>query len=372
MRTLKLTKILEFYDAPQLFLASDKLKLNYICIMNEFTPDDGFVYLSVQISEEKLGDFLRGEIDLLDVYRQPEIDDAYFRVVVKNKKISAEPIKKESITEDMLPDSGYFYEEDEDAENFELITKTQQEGYTIIRLGFVDEHNSHEIDTDCLAQALASFQHTVYSCHQKLKGKQNAMQASLKVTAFQAASFDVEFKSAAPVDLFGSSDVSDTFSKIDKLMQTTDDNDFKLILEDLQGRTVSNYKNFIKILEDNRLAVKYKWVSSIADKRVVSNVVTRHRVEQIHSFLMRNDELSSESTVYEGDFLASSVENGKWTFAADGENKPISGDSENKAILSGVTIEQKRYKICCLEKQIQNCATMKIDNKRFLLSIEEL
>lgn len=112
MRTLKLTKILEFYDAPQLFLASDKLKLNYICIMNEFTPGDGFVYLSVQISEEKLGDFLRGEIDLLDVYRQPEIDDAYFWVVVKNNEISAEPINKESITEDMLPDSGYFYEED--------------------------------------------------------------------------------------------------------------------------------------------------------------------------------------------------------------------------------------------------------------------
>lgn len=372
MRTLKLTKILEFYDVPQLFLASDKLKLNYICMMTEFKRDVGFVYLSVQISEEKLCDFLGGEIDLLDIFLLPELEDAYYKVIVRNQVISAELMSRESITEEMLPDAGYFYEEDEDAENNELICKTQQEGFTIIRLGFVDEHNSHEIDTNCLAQALSSFQHTVSNCHQKLKGKQNALHASLKVTAFQAASFDVEFKTASPVDLFGSSDFSDTFSKIDELMRTTDENEFKLILEELQGRTVSNYKNFIKILEDNCLSVKYKWVSSIADKSVVSNVVTRHRVEQIHNLLMRNEELASEQLEYIGVFLASSVENGKWTFVADGENKSFSGESENKRLLSGVTIEQKRYKLKCIEKQIQNFATMKIENKRILIAIEAL
>lgn len=372
MRTLKLTKILEFYDVPQLFLASDKLKLNYICMMTEFTPGVGFVYLSVQISEEKLADFLRGELDLLDVYTHPELDDAYYKVIVRNQVISAESIHREDITEDMLPEAGYFYEEDVDAENYELISKTQQEGFTIIRMGFIDENNTHEIDANCLATALSSFQHTVSSCHQKLKGKQNAIQASLKVTAFQAASFDVEFKSASPVDLFGSSDFSDTFSKIDALMRTTNEDAFKSILMELKGRTVSHYKNFISILEENCLSVKYKWVSSIADQSIASNVVSHHRVKQIHELLMRNDELSSEEVEYIGDFLASSVENGRWTLSAEGEEKPISGDSENKTLLSGVTIEQKRYKVRCIEKQIQNFATMHIDNKRILISIEEV
>lgn len=372
MRTLRLTKILEYYDVPQLFLATDQLNSNFICMMTEFIAGTGYVYFAVQISDTKLRNFLLGEEDLRQIYLHPEVDDAYFRVVVHNQIISAESFSRDSITESILPDDGYYYEEDEDAENYELIAKTQQEHFTIIRLGFVDQHNSHEIDTECLAQAISAFQHMVNSCHQKLRGRLKALEAKLSVTSFAAASFDVEFKSSAPVDLFGGSELVDTFAKIDSLMRTSEEEDFKNILRSVQGRTVSNYKNFIKILEENSLAIKYKWVESIADKSVVSTTVPKERISQIYELLTRNEELASEEVEYTGVFLASSVENGKWSLRADDVDEPVNGESENFNLLSGVTIELKHYRIRCQETQIQNVATLKTENKLILLSVDEI
>lgn len=372
MRTLILTKILEYYDVPQLFLATDQLNSNFICMMTEFIAGTGYIYFAVQISNTKLRNFLLGEEDLRQMYLHPEVEDAYFRVVVHNQTISAESFSRDQITDSILPDDGYYYEEDDDAENYELIAKTQQERFTIIRLGFVDQHNSHEIDTECLARAISAFQHTVSNCHQKLRGKQNALEAKLRVTTFKAASFDVEFKSSSPVDLFGGSELVDTFAKIDSLMRTCEEEEFKNILSSVQGRTVSNYKNFIKILEENSLAVKYKWVASIADKSVVSTTVPKERVSQIYELLTRNEELASEEVEYTGIFLASSVENGKWSLRADDVDKTINGESDNFNLLSGVTIERKHYKIRCRETQLQNVATLKTENKIILISIDEI
>lgn len=372
MRTLNLIKILEFYDVPQLFLAADKFGAKYICMMVRFDREIGFQYLSVQISDERLDAFISGRLDLRYLYLHPEVEDAFYKVVVRNQIINAERFDQRDITERILPEDGYYYEEDDDADNYELIQKTQQERFTIIRLGFIDHQNSHEIDTECLSQALSAFQHMVSNCHQKLRGKQNAIQSNLKVTTFKAASFDVEFKSSSPVDLFGCSDLSDTFATIDSLMRTDDEEEFKSILDRVRGRTVSSYKNFMKILEDNKLSIKYKWVSSIVDNAVVSNLVSTSRVSAIYGLLNRYEELSSEEVAYEGVFLASSVENGKWTMNADGFDKNISGDSETPSILSGVTIELKRYRIKCIEKIIQNVTTLKTENAIKIISIEEI
>lgn len=372
MRTLKLTKILEFYDVPQLFVAIDLLNSNFICMMTEFIADSGYIYFAVQVSQDRLKRFLLGEEDLRQLYLNPEVEDAYFKVTVHNQVITAEAFSRDRITESILPDEGYYYENDEDTENLELVAKTQQEGFTIFRLGFVDPHNSHEIDTECLSLALSAFQHTVASCHKRLHGRQTEVEARLRVTTFQAASFDVEFKSTSPVNLFGSSELSDTFAIFNSLMLTRDENEFKSILQRVKGRTVSNYKNFIKILDDNSLAIKYKWVSSIADKNVVSTFVNNNRVSQIYELLTRNEELSSEENEYVGVFLASSVENGKWTLRTYSGDKILNGESDNISLLSGVTIERKKYLIKCRETTTQNTTTLKFENRIILLSIEEL
>ena len=251
-----------------------------------------------------------------------------------------------------------------------MITETQQKGHTILRLGFIDENNTHEIDAECLAQAISSFQKTVSHCHQKLFGKQKAVEAKLNVTAFQAASFDVEFRSYSPTGLFGDSDLCETLKKIDSLMKVPDVETFKLVAQELSGRTISSYHSFINIINENKLSIKYKWVSSIADSEVVSSHISATKIETIHNLLESNQELESEINEYDGIFLASSVENGKWTLKIEGDSpKNISGGSENKSILSGIIIEQQRYHIKCRESIIQNVTTLKTDNKTVLIDL---
>ena len=368
MRSLKLIKILDFYDVPEVFIASDVLSTKYMCLRNSFSEEEGFIYIAVQISTDRLDDYISKRVDLRSLFVYPEADNSYFKVTVHAEKISAFPIL--SIEDFNIPEEGYYYEEDEDVENINLITETQQKGHTILRLGFIDENNTHEIDAECLAQAISSFQKTVSHCHQKLFGKQKAVEAKLNVTAFQAASFDVEFRSYSPTGLFGDSDLCETLKKIDSLMKVPDVETFKLVAQELSGRTISSYHSFINIINENKLSIKYKWVSSIADSEVVSSHISATKIETIHNLLESNQELESEINEYDGIFLASSVENGKWTLKIEGDSpKNISGGSENKSILSGIIIEQQRYHIKCRESIIQNVTTLKTDNKTVLIDL---
>lgn len=120
------------------------------------SEEEGFIYIAVQISTDRLDDYISKRVDLRSLFVYPEADNSYFKVTVHAEKISAFPIL--SIEDFNIPEEGYYYEEDEDVENINLITETQQKGHTILRLGFIDENNTHEIDAECLAQAISSFQ----------------------------------------------------------------------------------------------------------------------------------------------------------------------------------------------------------------------
>lgn len=371
MRRLKLIKVLDYYDVPEIFVAVDVMNTKYICLRNSYCQERGYIYISIQISDDRYDDYLNQRIDLRGIFLNPEMDNCLYEVSVQREEINAIPILQ--IEDSSLPDEGYFYEEDEYTDNIDLLTETQQKGHTIFRLGFVDNHNSHEIDTECLAQAISSFQKTVTHCHQKLFGKQKTIEAKLNVTTFRAASFDVEFRTFSPVSLFGNSDICETFNKIDQLMTTSNDEELKAIVLELSGRTISSYRSFINIMRENNLAIKYKWVSSIADSEVVSSRISTERIENIHNLLKSSRELEAEYNEYDGIFLASSVENGKWTLKANNpEEKNISGISEDKSILSGIIIEQQRYHIKCREIIEQNIATLKTENKVVLLEIQEI
>ena len=126
------------------------------------------------------------------------------------------------ITEDMLPLEGFYCEYNENpVEN--LINKSIISGRISSSLAIVDAHNSHRIDCNTLATIILNYQDLVKSSHASLYGAKNTEEARLDVIATQAASFDVEFQSLLPLDLFGSSKISDTFGVVDKLLGISDD-----------------------------------------------------------------------------------------------------------------------------------------------------
>lgn len=62
MRKLIAKNILEFYDVPQLFVATDAMDINYLCVL--YSQENSCEYLAVQISALRLRAFLAGDIDL--------------------------------------------------------------------------------------------------------------------------------------------------------------------------------------------------------------------------------------------------------------------------------------------------------------------
>ena len=71
-----LKDILLFYDIPQLFVARDEVGTNYLCMLVEQNSTfDKFA--CIQISEQKLIHFCTGNIDLRDIFINPEIMSFY-------------------------------------------------------------------------------------------------------------------------------------------------------------------------------------------------------------------------------------------------------------------------------------------------------
>ena len=110
MRMLTLTATLEFYDVPQILTATDATGTRYLCTL--FRQDgEGYLYLGVQMSEPRLLAFVGGQLDLRDAYMHPEVDNALYVVKAKNEVLTATAILQPAdITEEMLPEAGYFYD----------------------------------------------------------------------------------------------------------------------------------------------------------------------------------------------------------------------------------------------------------------------
>lgn len=111
MRPLTLIHTLEFYDVPQIFVASDATGTNYLCTLYQHDEGSGYMYLGVQISEPRLMAFVGGQLDLRDTYIHPEVENALYLVIVKQDKITATSIlQPQDIKEEMLPEAGYYYD----------------------------------------------------------------------------------------------------------------------------------------------------------------------------------------------------------------------------------------------------------------------
>lgn len=102
---LRLDKILDFYDEPQLFIARDKFDAQYICLLYDDT--DALRYSAIKISSGRLNRFLNGEIDLRQLFASPENSGEYFDVCFEDNHYTATPLRERNLPEERLPQSGY-------------------------------------------------------------------------------------------------------------------------------------------------------------------------------------------------------------------------------------------------------------------------
>lgn len=109
-RNLKIIRILEYYDVPQLFIAEDVLGMRYLCQLYDIENNGELKVVGVSVSAEKLNDFLKGCIELLSMFRYPEAEDSIYSITMKEDSISAERFIG-ILDDSMLPNEGYYYDD---------------------------------------------------------------------------------------------------------------------------------------------------------------------------------------------------------------------------------------------------------------------
>ncbi len=107
---LRLEKILDFYDEPQLFVARDKFDAQYLCLLYSDNPEPR--YTAVKISADRLSKLLGGQLDLRQLFKDPENAGEYFDVAYEHNHYHAEPSSEKVLSEDKLPQKGYTLDTD--------------------------------------------------------------------------------------------------------------------------------------------------------------------------------------------------------------------------------------------------------------------
>lgn len=108
MNQLKIQKVLEFCDVPQIFIAQNNFGAQFICLLYEDEPVCR--YTAVLISDDRLNQFLHGAIDLRELFVHPENDQEYFDVFVENEKYSYTRLTDTTLSENRLPEPGFVFE----------------------------------------------------------------------------------------------------------------------------------------------------------------------------------------------------------------------------------------------------------------------
>lgn len=365
MRKLRIIRILEYYDVPQLFVAEDVIGMRYLCLLYDIEEKGDLKIIGVAVSADKLNDFIKGHIDLLTMFISPEMENSIFHVYMKEDGIYAEQYSG-MLNSSMLPDEGYFYN-DSLNENEEMIARASTTNKPIIRLAFQTPQNRHDMDARCLSAALVHFQSLVDNSYRRLYKEETNANSTLRVTTFLAASFDVEFVADENLDMFGQSRLGQTFDMIKRLFSTTSE-DVIETLRNLKGFAANSYKNFLEVLLDNDLSINLKWVFSTIDREVHQSQVEKAQLQTLHEIVTNNSELDNEEISFEGFFVSANT-NGKWSFKPI-DKKKINGDSENASLMSGVVINEKNYKIVCNAKKFLNETTLKEKTRYTLIRFD--
>lgn len=354
---LEITEILSFYELPQIVVARNVFGTQFLMLLESDETEQGLQYLSVPVSNEKLNLFKGKKIDLLSIYAKPEVDQYYLMYTKGDNEFFIQKIDFDDITEDMLPLEGFYCEYNENPiEN--LVNKSIISGRISSSLAIVDAHNSHQIDCNTIATIILNYQDLVKSSHVSLYGTKNIEEARLDVIATQAASFDVEFQSSLPLNLFGSSKINETFGVVDKLLGISDEEQLLKEVEEQHYKVLGSLKKFVSVLAENKYSLRHSWVASTIERIAVEKSFDSNHVCELFEKLKQIDETESDDISFEGVLVSADAKNGKWGLLQD-NGKIVRGHSDDVNLLNGIQIKSTKYTFKCHTRIIKDLVKRK-------------
>ena len=102
---LRIDKILDFCDVPQLFVARDAFDTLYLCLL--YDDDSTCRYTGIRISARRLDAFSTGNMDLRTLFLQPENEQEYYDVIFQSGEYQKTLFQEKTLPEEILPASGY-------------------------------------------------------------------------------------------------------------------------------------------------------------------------------------------------------------------------------------------------------------------------
>lgn len=347
---IKIERILEFYDIPQVLIGTDRFCAKYLCTLYDDT--EAYRYIGIAISPERIKRYLNGEIDLRSLYIHPENGNSYFEIEYNNSNFEITNTVEGSLSDNYLPLEG-FYNEDS-AEDTSLIEESIQLKHPAVHIGFSDPENSHSIEAHVLSEALNHYQSLVTHCYIKIDGKKEDKDHQLRVFNSSAASFNLHLFADSQFDLFMGSRIEKTLCAIDNIFRFENTDELKEKLDGFRGHTIGSYKKLIKLLIDNKLSFKYKWMSAYGGNKVISNKINIPRLQDIYEYLEESSELENEIKEFSGFFSKVDVDRGAWKLFDTNKNKSFSGESSNASLIAGITVTNVLYNITCREIIVNN------------------
>ncbi|MEP2770598.1 MAG: DUF6575 domain-containing protein [Fulvivirga sp.] len=376
-RVLTINRILIFNDFPQLFLAKDSLGVDYICLLSDFASEE-YSYLCVGVSKKVLHSFLNGYRDLRSIFSEPEAKEWWTTKDASEPKILIQLLEIEKVPEDLLPDVGFFFN---DEQPDELIrNEVVEHNNVIVHLSLSDENENQSIPIDDLGDFAKLYQLMVENTYKKailrseLKEKKSFIvpnNFTLRAFAASPGSFNLHLKSEANKDLFGNSIIEEGLRMIDQVINS-EDNEDKLIenLRSIKGHAISSYKKLLEKVINRKVSFKYKWVSP-ASQEINKRTISTDYATKVVELLEKKEELTEEIKIFIGVIMQADAEKGGWRITNEEDGKDYSGESAGH-LLEGITLETVKYKLTCQEVIEALKVTEKEKVKYVLTQIEEV
>lgn len=356
MKKFKVSEILVYYDVPEVFVAKDLVETNYLAMMIDI--DDSYKYLSIAISPQKLGLFVSGNLDLLQIFKDPEVRE-FIILSPGNEDDDLFIIDKVlyEIDDEWLPNEG-FYLSTPFSDDSRIINEAVEKDNAIIHLAISDDKDDFGIETDSLGDIVKLYSTLLENSYKKAVNQRKVpdmksfiVSNNYKLRAFasSAASFNLHLFSESNKDIFGNSMIELGLEKIDEIFKHYDNDDELLsVLRTIKGHAVSSFGKMLTKISSDNLKIKHKWFAPNR-KSINIQVIEKSRADSILKIISSTVELSEEIKEFSGYFVQVDILKRTWRLKREEDGKEVHGEATSEQ-LRGITIETIKYKLVCEER----------------------
>ena len=358
MKTVTPNTVLDYYDGIQMFTASDEIGGQYIGTMVGTEGDHGR-YLVTGVSSSNLRLFRCGEIDLRALLLASPTSERFITVAYGkfSDPLSLAAVEEPLEQSSLLPEEGFFLEEEPIQDT--LVSEAKARNNLVLELITAPPESitGHRMRADSLGNLILYMQRLVRYAYQaelrllrqaspRIRNISSAHLMDVTVPA-AAGSYRIVMEPANPPDMFGHSELSRAFERIDRVFASGNDPaTARQNLAEHKGHLAGSYIKLMRLLADSETGLRYRWATT--DSIESRNAgVTRVQASQLADVLEVAIELSTEAVTVRGRLEQASDRLGTWCIADDDGYRHY-GKVEDPTELDGLTIGLS-YEFMCAE-----------------------